>query len=186
MATNPSVLNGALPELIRAEQELSRLAAARGIRYAIAPFGGVRSESDTTRILGYRETEYKMYAEKEKTAGRTPLPINKWRPIAPFGNSHHNYGAAFDVRPVTWPQGRSFQWAHDQLDEIVRTNPSIGLRAGDYFNDEPHFELAISLDAARQKWKLLGRLPGNGVTLIPVVGGLAVIALLLLAFRKVL
>lgn len=185
MATNPQVLANALPELITAERELSRLAAERGIRYAIAPFGAVRSESDTTRILGYRETEYRIYAEKERKAGRTPLPINTWRPIAPFGNSHHNYGAAFDVRPTLWPSDKTFQWAHDQLDAIVQSNRQLGLRIGDYFNDEPHMELNITLEEARRRWLATGKRVG-GFTLIPVVGGLAVLALLAIAFRRVL
>jgi hypothetical protein len=182
MATNPQAIAGALPELVRAEQELSRLAAERGIRYAIAPFGGVRSLSDTTRILSIREVEYKVYAANEKKAGRAPVAINTWRAIAPFGNSFHNYGAAFDVRPTTWPQGKTFQWAHDQLDEIARTH-NLGLRSGDSFNDEPHFELAITLNEARKRWDALGKKPGNGVTL---VGGLAILALLAIAFRKYL
>lgn len=183
MARNSYVLGKALPQLIAAERALSELAAARGIVYDIAPFGAVRSQSDTTRILGYREQEYKLYAEKQRLVGKAPLPINRWRPIAPFGNSHHNYGAAFDVRPVSWPKGKTFQWAHDQLDEIVASNPQLGLRSGDYFNDEPHFELALPLATVKQMWESQNK-TGGGAASISIIGALAIIGLMLVAVRK--
>lgn len=184
MARNSHVLAGALPTLVIAEAELSRLAGVQGVQYDIAPFGAVRSQSDTTRIFGYREQEYRLYAGKERAAGRNPLSIEKWRPVAPFGNSHHNYGAAFDVRPVSWPQGKSFQWAHDKLDAIVAATPTLGLRSGDYFNDEPHFELALPLATVRQMWAATGKSVGVGATPVVVVGVLAILGLLFFAVTR--
>jgi hypothetical protein len=152
-------------------ERLARLAIAEGITFTTADFGGVRSEADTTRILGYREAEYAKYVAAKKAAGQTPVAIGVFRPIAQFGKSHHNYGAARDVRPLTYkgkvvatigfpgvpakivdPAG--FQAAHDRLDVLAEADPVLKgtLKIGDYFNDEPHFELRISLDDARKRY----------------------------------
>lgn len=181
MARNAHVLANALPSLVDAERELSRLAKAQGIEYDIAAFGAVRSQSDTTRILGYRDQEYKLYADKERKAGRTPLDINKWRPIAPFGRSHHNYGAAFDIRIVAAPKGMTFAQA---LDVVGSLAPKAGLRWGKSFGDTPHFELPLPLATVKEMWEALGKKPGTGATPVSVVGVVAVIGLLLLAVKR--
>lgn len=144
-------LVGELPELTKAMAELGAYAAAEGIEFTTADFGGVRTEADTVKILKYREDEYALYLKK-LPAGTTPMAINEWRKIAPFGRSMHNWGAARDLKPTKWPAGKSFQWAHDRLDAIIEKHPELGLKIGDYFNDEPHVELKISLDEARRRY----------------------------------
>lgn len=143
-------------------QRLETLARAEGIEFKTADFGGVRTEADTTRILGYRDDEYAAYVTKLKSMypGRAPIAKEKWRRIVPFGKSHHNYGAARDVQPINWPTGKSAQWAHDRLDTIAATDPELkaALRCGDDFGDEPHFELRIPLEEARRRWASRGLL----------------------------
>src|SRR5205814_8666856 len=85
----------ALPELRTAEQKLKAWAAARGIVYVFADLGGVRTAADTADAMRYRDAEYQMYLRTLKP-GHTPIAKETWRPIAPFGHSYHNYGAAFD------------------------------------------------------------------------------------------
>jgi hypothetical protein len=152
-------------------ERLADLASSDGITFTTADFGGVRSQADTTRILGYREAEYAKYVAAKKAAGQNPVAIGVFRPIAPFGKSYHNYGAARDVRPLTY-KGKvvatigfpgspakiidhaGFQAAHDRLDSLAESDPILKakLKIGDYFNDEPHFELRIPLDDARKRY----------------------------------
>ncbi len=154
-----SALANAQPALVVAERRLRGLAAAKGITYDLADFGGIRSYADTVKILGYREREYAKYvaALKAKDPAAKPLPIDTWRRIRPFESSHHNYGAAFDVRVVTYPKGRTAAWALAQLQQLA---PSAGLRSGVSFNDPPHMELAITLAEARRRWEAMGGKPG--------------------------
>lgn len=144
-----SINLAALPDLDDAIATLEQLAAARGILFRVANEGGYRTEADTARILAYREAEYAIYAARERTAGRSPLAINKWRPIAPFGSSYHNYGAARDLEITARP---STLTADDALEVLGSLAPGAGLRWGGSFGDPPHFELPISLDAAAAAW----------------------------------
>lgn len=154
-----------LPELRAAEQALRAAAARERITYEIADFGGFRTEADTTKILGYREVEYAQYVAAAKKAGRVPLPINKWRPIAPFGRSYHDYGAAFDVRVTGTPPGMT---AAQGLSHLGALSASVGLRWGASFNDPAHFELPITLDDARQRWaKLASGAASLGALVMP-------------------
>ena len=185
-----SELRGALPALIASEEMLERKAAARGVRYVVARFGGVRSQADTLLILGYRKADYAVYLKNlaAKSPGAAPIPIERWRKIAPFGNSKHNYGAAFDATIVEvagvkldskasiWKSDpararRLVQQGHDVLDELA---PSCGLVSGDSFGDEPHFELPVSLATLRANWLALGGKPGVPLA---VAGGVAVLAI---------
>jgi hypothetical protein len=146
----------ALPELRDREKKLRALASAEGIGYEIADYGGIRTQADTTRILKYREDDYKVYASKERAAGRTPRPIDEWRPIAPFGSSFHNYGAAFDVRIIKAPQGMTFVTALSRLGVL---GGKAGLVWGglwsDKRNDPPHFQLSTGLTQARERWEAM-------------------------------
>lgn len=149
---NPdTALVKALPELRGAERKLRALAAKEGITYGIAAFGGFRTEADTSRILKYRDDDYAVYVSNMNAAGKTAqiLPKEKWRRIAPFGRSFHDYGAAFDVQILTVPAGMTFKQALVHLGALA---PSCGLRWGGSFDDPPHFELAISLTDAQKRW----------------------------------
>lgn len=149
-----SLIVQALPELLEAEAKLRAEAAKLGITYGIAAFGGVRTQSDTTRILKYRDDDWAVAVRRDPGLAKRTTK-EKWRPIAPFGSSFHNYGAAFDLEIISAPPGRSKQWAHDELDKIA---PRVGLRTGDSFNDEPHFELPITLAEAKRRWEARGSL----------------------------
>ncbi len=139
----------ALPELTTAIDALGQLAAAQGIRFTTADYGGYRTVADTTEILGYRQAEYGIYAAQMQAAGQTPLPINQWRPIAPYGRSFHDYGAARDLTITAKPSGMTSSQALAALGALA---PQVGLRWGHSFGDDPHFELAISLDDAAARW----------------------------------
>lgn len=144
-----TIRQAALPELVAAMQTLARLAGDRGIRFAIADFGGLRTQADTVTILGYRDTEYGIYAAQMRQAGKVPLPINQWRPIAPYGTSYHNYGAARDITITAKPATMT---AAQALAVVGSLAPQAGLRWGHSFGDDPHFELPITLDEARRRW----------------------------------
>lgn len=139
-------IDGALPELIAAEAALHAKARALGIDYRIADFGGLRTEADTVLILGYRAADYAAAIAMNPAVGN--IDVNDWRPIAPFGRSYHNYGAAFDVLITRAPAGMSFDRALSKLKALA---PSVGLRST-VPNDEPHFELPIDLDEAMQRF----------------------------------
>lgn len=157
-----------LPELTAAMERLERLAAAEGLRFTTAPYGGVRGEADTARILKYREDDYAVYVAAKRKAGQTPVAINVFRPINAFGTSHHNAGAARDLRPLTYkgkwvvdpnnwdkitdPKG--FQAAHERLDAICKADPELKatIKVGSDFGDQPHKELRITLDEARRRY----------------------------------
>lgn len=144
-----------LPEMQRAEHALRAAAAAAGITYTVADFGGLRTEADTTRILDYRATDYAAYVRdlKKRKPDATPLTIDKWRPIAPFGSSYHNFGAALDLRIVSRPTTLSTD--AKALAKLGALAAACGLRWGGNFAtkvDPPHFELAIPLSEARRLW----------------------------------
>lgn len=141
---------GALPSLITAYGLLQARAHAIGIDFDIADFGGVRTYADTVLIMGYRAADYAVAVAHDPSLINTP--INTWRPIAPFGQSMHNYGAAFDVKITKTPQGVSSDSALSQLKSIA---PDVGL-SSDVPNDPPHFELPISLDDAKAQWEAQG------------------------------
>lgn len=151
------------PELITAEAQLRAAANAEGITYTFADQGEIRTQADTTRILGYRDADYAVYLKQLRAArpGAIPIPLATWRPIAQFGNSYHNYGAAFDVKIVGRPAGMTGDAALARLGQLA---PRFGLRWGGTFpadrKDPPHFELAITLTEAHQRWAKLGGLPG--------------------------
>lgn len=172
-------LSSALPELKAAELKLRKNALQHGITYAVAEFGGIRSLSDTTKAMNYRDADYAVYL-KNLPAGKAPLPKDQWRPIAPYGNSYHNYGAAFDVYVTAVPEGRSQSWG---LQLLQIAGPAVGLRNGASFNDPPHFELPISLSDARAKWSQFTGgtgTPKSGATSYAVITGVGVVALLVL------
>jgi hypothetical protein len=144
-----------LPETIAAYDALTRAGAALGVKFGHAAFGGaVRTAADTVLAMKYRRDDWAVFARRNPAAAaRTTM--NAWRPIAEFGSSFHNFGAAFDVFIIEYPDARSVQWAHDQLDTFAS---KLGLRTGDSFRDEPHFELAIPLSEARLRYAARGSL----------------------------
>lgn len=144
-----SSLTGVLPETAIAYNALDAYARSQGISIAVADFGGIRTQSDTTKILGYRQDDYNAALRAGLIAPDTTL--QQFRPIAPFGSSYHNYGAAFDIKVVAWPSAMTQYGALKMLGAYA---PNIGLRWGGTFTnpDTPHFELAITLADAKQRY----------------------------------
>lgn len=145
-----STLNGLLPETVAAYNALDQFARSQGIGIALADFGGLRTQADTTKILQYRQDDFD--AALASGSIRPDTTLNQFRPIAPFGSSYHNYGAAFDIVIQSRPSSMS---AGQALGVLASYAPSIGLRWGGTFRnpDPPHFELAITLADAQARYK---------------------------------
>jgi hypothetical protein len=171
-------LDGALPQLLAGLDRLRARASALGISFDIADFGGIRTQADTVLIMAYRAADYAAAVVADPSV--SAIPINTWRPIAPFGSSMHNYGAAFDVEITDAPG--SFDSALQQLKAAA---PSCGLRST-VPNDPPHFELPISLDEARAQWQALGNIPGSiSAPDIAAASSIAVVLAVILVFAYV-
>ena len=150
MPANPS-LDQALPELRAAEQRLRARASDNGITYALAEYGGLRTQADTNQIVAYRQADYNAAIRRDPRVAR--IPINTFRPIAPFGRSMHNWGSAFDIVITGAPPG----WTRDKaLAVLGAIAPTVGLRWGGTFPsdrvDPPHFELPTSVVDARARY----------------------------------
>lgn len=168
-----ALLERALPETRAAFDQLGQLAADAGISFAFADkqYAGVRTEADTTAILRARQDDYSAYlrAFKRTHPNGTPLSIfqawdgGKPRPIAPWGSSFHDFGAAFDIVPVSWPKGLTYDSAAAKLGALA---PQVGLRWGGTWPgnkvDPRHFELAISLADAKARWEAFTGDQGDG------------------------
>ena len=137
----------ALPELLSLWNGVESTAAAEGIAIGIADFGGFRTEGDTALILQYRVDDYNA----DLSAGRISptLSLQDYRPIAPYGQSWHDYGAARDFKIVSKPASLSTDDAIARVDTIAE---SIGLRTGASYGDPWHLELAVPLDQAAAMW----------------------------------
>lgn len=141
-----STLQGLMPGTVAAYNALDQYAQSQGISIGVANYGGIRTLSDTTKILQYRLDDYN--AAMKAGDIRPDTTLNAFRPIAPFGSSYHNYGAAFDVQIIARPSNLSEAQA---LAILGRFAPSIGLRWGGTFQnpDPPHFEVAVTLTQAK-------------------------------------
>lgn len=178
-------LTEALPQLQEAESQLHEYATnVLGIDYRIADYGALRTLDDTTEILGFRQADYAAAVRANPALANTP--INTWRPIAQFGTSWHNYGAAFDVL-ITDAGG--FESATTALNALKNVASQFGLRSS-VPNDPPHFELPVSLSAARQMWIDYNNGSTVGIPNVPDGGGdiaaistVAIIAAMAVAFR---
>lgn len=183
--TRPQLV-GALPELQRADARLTALAGQQGITYTVADFGGVRSLSDTTRILEYRDTDYRAYVDALRA--RNPLAVpqakERWRPISAFGLSFHNYGAAFDVTVTGYPVALG---AAGALAVLQRLAPAAGLVSGVTFptrRDPPHMQLPITLAEARRRFLALGGVAGVPLSPATVGAGIILVAGALFALAR--
>lgn len=149
-------LQGEHPDLSDAIDRLREKARVDGIEFDTADFGGVRTLADTTKILKYRDDDYATYVNALKARDANAVPVDKgiWRPIAPFGTSMHNYGAARDLKILKKPASFSEAEAYRRLGSIA---PTCGLKWGGTFRnkvDPPHFELPITLAQAKDAWDM--------------------------------
>lgn len=144
-------LDGVLPELAVAYNGLTAALEQQGIRSSVADYGGVRTESDTTKILQFRLDDYNA----DVAAGNISpsLTLQEYRPIAEWQHSFHDYGAAFDLA-VKPPAGMTVDHALQLAGGLA---PRFGLRWGGTFHnaDADHFELAIPLADARARWAFM-------------------------------
>jgi hypothetical protein len=200
------ILTGVLSELAQKYTLLEQraLASPLAIRFTVAPFGGVRTQADTTKILTYRDNDYAVYVRAFLKAhpGRTPMPKNDWRKIAPFGSSYHNYGAAFDVE-ITEVQGMDVhvtdrdgtgpapiwhadsKYAQSLVDQSIVRLAHMGIAIGlaRVTGDPPHFQLPYSLTEVRAKWLATGKAVG-GQSPVVIIGVLAILGLIALGILK--
>lgn len=146
----PPALAGALPETQAAWEAMENALAAYGVTMFMPEYGGVRSEADTTLILQYRQDDYNAALAKGQIAPDTTL--QRFRPIAPWGKSYHDYGAAFDAEPMAWIAPMTKDKAYQLMGSLA---PSLGLRwGGNFSNPDPnHFELDTTLAEAEAKWQ---------------------------------
>jgi hypothetical protein len=138
-----------LPELSHKSQALEAYAESLGILFGYPDYSGWRSQADTTQLITWRNQAVASFGP------------GAYYPVASFGSGYHGKGAAFDIKVVKWPAGKSSAWAYQTLGAFA---PRIGLRWGGLFpgkfTDIYHFELAISLGDAQARfnqWQLSQR-----------------------------
>lgn len=144
-------LDGARPELLTAEAALRAVVAQEhpGLLWQIADYGGMRNEEYTKTILQDRVNDWAVAIRHDPSLPKRTT-MERWRKIAPFGHSMHNYGAAFDVEVIGTQRGISGLQALNILKDYA---PVVGLIDGRDFGDPPHFELPGGLDAAKAAWE---------------------------------
>lgn len=144
-----STLAGLLPETAAAYAQLAAYASKYlGADIAVADYGGIRTQADTTRILKYRQDDFAAAVNAGQIRADTTLQA--FRPINAFGTSYHNYGAAFDITI----NGEQVDQSPAAIQALGTFAPSVGLRWGGTFRnpDRPHFELAIPLKEAQSRY----------------------------------
>lgn len=197
--------DGMLPQTLAALNAMTVWLSNQGVSVTLADFGGFRTEADTTLILDYRQNDYAA----DVAAGRIPatLSIDRYRPIAPYGDSYHDYGAAFDLIP-TPNAGQPAGMTYSKILNLAGNHAgALGLTWGGTFSnpDPRHFQLQGSLDDMRAKYVTYqdqlasGQLPdasgsgditgggdiaGGGFTTSAVLAGVAIIGALVFILRR--
>lgn len=188
-------LQGVLRELSDKHTLMLRRCWQKDVQFKVAPYGLMRTQSDTTRILKYRDDDYAKYLAN-LPKGTKPVPKEEWRKIAPFGLSYHNFGGAFDVEvtkvdgidvyrtptpaPIWKSDPKRAYALYEKGMEVVR-HAGLAVGLARIKNDDPHFQLPYTLAEVKEMWR---RERGNGVTTIPVVAVMTIAGLLLLGLRK--
>lgn len=139
-----SIRYDALPAMAQLWDALVDATGAAGVVIAVADYGGFRTAADTADILNIRDSEYATYLAHGGT-----MAENDWRPIAQFGHSFHDYGAARDVSIVSKPANMTGLAAVATVDQLAE---SLGLETGASYGDPLHVQLPISLDEAQGEW----------------------------------
>ena len=138
-------LDGTLPDLQAAFQNLEDALGAVGVSVRINDWGGFRTAADTATLAAMRQSG--------EASG----------PLAPYGQSYHDYGAAVDVSPLAWPSGMTYAEA---VQAIADAAPVAGLRQPLPETDPSHLELPISLAQAAAEYNAM--VAGGGGTLSEV------------------
>lgn len=183
---NPGTsLDGARPELLSALTALRAVVAQEhpGLEFTIANYGGMRTAADTALILQYRDIDFAAAVRADPTLPQR-ISIDDWRPIAPYGRSMHNYGAAFDVRVTKTPAGLSNLAALNIIKDYADV---VGLVDGRDYGDPPEFALPGGLAAAKAAYQAMtGTTIFSSASAPNVVAILAVILFAALAYAVVI
>lgn len=140
----------ALPQMAELWDELVQVLSAQDITIGVADFGGFRTAADTAEILNDKQADYDAYVAAGGTLPITgPWDDGSSRPIAPYGRSFHDYGAARDVKVLSAPAGMSGLAVTAAIDAAAE---SVGLVTGASYGDPLHVQLPISLDEAKAQW----------------------------------
>lgn len=170
-------LIGAQGELIEKLDALRRASLAYGIDFHIANFGGLRTEEQTRRILEYRRQDWAVATAHNPQLARDTT-MEKWRRIAPWGSSLHNYGAAADLEIDHAPPGMSFAAA---LAKVRQLAPGVGLSL--IADDWPHVQLAGGLALQKVRYyAATGRDFFGGFTSLEILGVLVALGLVILLY----
>lgn len=181
-------LDGTLPALQTAFDGLTSYLSTLGIRVAVADYGGFRTQADTAQILQYRQDDYDAAVKAGQVSPATTL--DEFRPIAAYGSSFHDYGAAFDLAVEGEPSGVTAEQALAMAGGVA---PQYGLRWGGNFSnpDYDHFELNESLAQAADDYSAYvasgggsSNLPGFASVL--VVAAIAAVGALVYAGHRLL
>jgi hypothetical protein len=166
----------ALPELADRWAALEQLAGDEGIELGVADYGGYRTAADTAEIVAFKNADYAAYTAAARAAGRVPVPITgPWdngnaRPIAPYGRSYHNYGAARDFVIVSFPPWLSVDEAVARVQEL---GERAGFRSGRTFGDDDHLELPLTLEQAAAAWAEYSSSSSSSAGMTALLVGLA-------------
>jgi hypothetical protein len=147
-----NTLAGSLPQLIASEAKLHQFALSRGIDYVIAKFGGRRTQKITDLIMQYRRDDYAAAVKKNPALAK--VPIEKYRPIAPYNLTRHKFGSAFDIVLTRLPKGMSSSAAMELLGDYAEKY--CNLRWGGHFPEDridvKHFELTPPMATLEVAW----------------------------------
>lgn len=160
------------PNVQEAERKLRADAAAIGIEYKIADFGGVRNLDIVNQLIAWRDEAVARGEDYYR--------------VAPFNKTKHALGSAFDIRVTKRPAGMSTSEAYAKLGALARPH---GLIWGGTFSspaDPYHFESQLSLEklsARWQEWVKSAAYPRMGFADWTVLVVIAVAFLLFLSFR---
>jgi hypothetical protein len=170
-------LVGAQPALLDGLQQLRAKLLERKITFYVADFGGLRTQAQTDQIMRYRASDWAVAIRNDpKLPTRTT--IEKWRRIAPWGSSMHNYGAAFDIVIDTVPPGVTKAAALLVARQLAG---SCGLTT--ISDDPPHFELPGGLAMQKVRYyAMTGQKFFAGFSTVETIGAIAVIGLLILLY----
>jgi hypothetical protein len=147
-----NTLAGTLPQLQAAEAKLHQLALQRGIDYRIAQYGGLRTQKITDLLMQFRRDDYAAAIKTNPAIAK--IPIEKWRPVAPYDLSRHKFGSAFDVVLTKLPKGMSSTQGMETLGALAEKY--CNLRWGGHFPEDridvKHFELTPPMATLEVAW----------------------------------
>jgi hypothetical protein len=143
--TSLTRIAGCLPDLQTAAQQLHDAAVDQlGYGFTVPDYGGLRTLADQQQLVKWRD---------EAVAAGQP-----YYQVAPYGQSRHEKGGAFDALPDGAKQGDT---SDPRLAELGALGESLGLTWGGRWegkkNDPWHFELAVEWSDLGDAWDAFTR-----------------------------